>query len=113
IAVGAATVSRLAFVTQPGNATAGSAFGTQPVVNSQDQFGNKSTLGLPSTLNVNLTLTSGSGPLQGMTVMDIGAAGANGVAVFTDLEIDAAGAGKQLTASASGLTSDVSSAFTV
>src|SRR5207247_10956655 len=45
IAITPAAVAQLAFATQPGNATAGSAFGTQPVLKTQDQFGNNSTLG--------------------------------------------------------------------
>src|SRR5262249_52977885 len=57
IDVSPATASALAFATQPGNATAGSIFGTQPVVQSRDQFGNVSTVGLPASLNVALSLT--------------------------------------------------------
>src|SRR5262249_3151506 len=72
IAISPANVTALAFVTQPGNATAGSPFGTQPVVKSQDAFGNNSTAGLPSTLSLTLSLTSGTGPLQGTTTLDIG-----------------------------------------
>src|SRR5262249_1822098 len=40
------TVRRLVFSTQPGSATAGAIFGVQPVVKTQDQFGNNSTNGL-------------------------------------------------------------------
>src|SRR5439155_8639490 len=96
IAVGV-TVSRLVFTTQPGNATAGSALGTQPVVRAQDSFGNYSTFGLPSSLNVTVSLSSGTGPLQGTSTLDIGTAAGNGTATFTNLRIDSAGAGKQLT----------------
>src|SRR5439155_11078654 len=38
--VNAAAASKLAFTTQPGNAAAGSPFGTQPVIKTQDTFGN-------------------------------------------------------------------------
>src|SRR5207249_4054230 len=102
-----------AFTTQPGNATAGSVFGTQPVVRSQDAFGNNSAVGLPASLNVNVSLTSGAGALQGATSLDIGAAAGNGTASFTNLRIDAAGANDQLTASASGLVNAVSGVFTI
>src|SRR5439155_7623209 len=95
------------------NATAGSAFGTQPVVQSQDPFGNFSTVGLSNSLTVTLTLTGGTGPLQGTTNLDIGTNGGNGIAAFSGLEIDIAGTNKQLTASASGLSNGVSSVFTV
>src|SRR5207253_4594738 len=85
----------------------------QPVVKAQDSFGNNSTFGLPSSLNVTVSLSSGTGPLQGTSTLDIGTAAGNGTATFTNLRIDSAGAGKQLTANASGLTGDVSAAFTV
>src|SRR5213078_423596 len=108
IAVSAGPATHLVFTTQPGNATAGSVFGTQPVVCAEDQFGNVSAAGLPANLNLNLSLTGGTGPLKGTTSVDISTAAGNGVAIFTDLRIDSAGTGKQLTASASGLTSAVS-----
>src|SRR5262249_26325967 len=113
IAVSPAAASTLAFATQPGNATAGSIFGTQPVVQSRDQFGNISAVGLPVSFNVTVSLARGTGPLQGTTTMDIGNAAGNGIAAFTDLRIDAAGNNKQLTASASGFTSVASTTFTV
>src|SRR5262249_14369602 len=51
IGVGAANASRLAFTTQPGGSSiAGSTLGIQPVIKSQDQFGNFSTAGLPASL---------------------------------------------------------------
>lgn len=111
----AGTISKLAFTTQPGSATAGSAFGQQPVVKTQDQFGNNSNSGLPNSLDVTVTLSSGTGPLQGTTTLNIGRAGAGGkgTVTYTNLRIDVAGTDKQLTASASGLTSAVSNVFTV
>src|SRR5205823_2975659 len=113
IAVSPASASTLVFATQPTNAAAGSIFGTQPVVMSQDAFGNNSSSGLPSSLPVTLSLTSGTGPLQGATNIDIGTGFGNGTATFSNLRIDAAGTSKQLTASASGLGSGTSSTFTV
>jgi hypothetical protein len=109
----AGTVSALAFTSQPGAATAGAAFGTQPILVTQDQFGNVSTSGLGANLDVTVTLSAGSGPLQGTTTQDIGTAAGNGTVTFGDLQIDAAGNDKQLTAAASGLTSAVSSVFSV
>src|SRR5262249_40739768 len=55
----------------------------------------------------------GTGPLEGTTTQDIGTNAGNGVISFSDLRIDTAGSGKQLTASASGLTSTTSTSFTV
>src|SRR5439155_18485409 len=66
-----------------------------------------------ASLTLNLSLTGGTGPLQGTASVDIGTAAGNGTATFTNLRIDAAGAGQQLTASASGLTSAMSAVFTV
>ncbi|MDB6058837.1 MAG: hypothetical protein JWO95_2681, partial [Verrucomicrobiales bacterium] len=109
----AGTVAQLAFTTQPASATAGAAFGTQPVVVTQDQFGNASTSGLGSSLNVTVTLSAGTGPLQGTATADIGTAAGNGTVTFTDLRIDVAGTDKQITATASGLTSASSSIFAV
>src|SRR6185295_16738732 len=52
ILVNPAAASQLVFKTQPGAATAGLAFGTQPVVGTRDAFGNDSSIGLPSSLIV-------------------------------------------------------------
>src|SRR5882724_2331892 len=112
IVVKPASATRLGFTTQPGAASAGLVFGVQPVVNSQDQFGNNSTVGLSSNRTVTLTLTSGTGPLQGTTSLDIGTNAGNGAAIFTNLRIDATGT-KQLTGSSTNFTNAVSSSFVV
>jgi len=64
-------------------------------------------------MGVTVALSTGTGPLLGTTTLDIGASAGNGVVSFTDLRIDSAGTDKQLTASASGLSSATSSTFTV
>jgi hypothetical protein len=108
----AGAIAKLAFTTQPGLASAGAIFGTQPVVKTQDQYGNDSTAGLAANLTVTVTLSSGTGPLQGTATLDIGTNAGNGTVSFTNLRIDPAG-DKQLTASASGLTAAVSATFNV
>jgi len=113
IAVSAAAATRLGFSVQPGNATAGSVLGIQPAVVTQDDFGNKSSLGLPQNLNVTMNLEAGAGPLQGTVVADIGTSAGNGLINFTDLRLDAAGANQQLKASADALIQAYSGAFTV
>src|SRR5260370_15396440 len=105
--------TRLAFQTQPGAAAPGAPFTTQPGVKRQDQFGNTSTLGLPASQTVTMTLTSGTGPLLGATNLDIGTNAGNGVAAYTNLQITAAGTNDQITASSPGLTNAVSSVFSV
>jgi len=113
IAVSAAAATTLAFAVQPGNATAGSIFGVQPVVVTQDDFGNNSTAGLANSLNVTMSLEAGAGPLQGTLVADIGTGAGNGRINFSNLRLDAAGANQQLKASANGLIAADSSLFAV
>src|SRR6185503_18323994 len=114
ISVSPAAADRLAFAIQPGSTTYGAALSTQPVVKTQDQFGNNSTLGIGASKMVTLAVTTGTGSLQGPTSLDIGTGAGNGTVAFSGLAVSAAGTGKQLTASvASGLTSAVSSSFDV
>src|SRR5213076_3129804 len=86
--VSADAASQLVFTTQPSGATAGSVFGTQPVVTVEDQFGNTVTTGADSTINVTAAIQSGGGSLQGTTTK----AAVAGVATFTNLRIDVSGA---------------------
>jgi len=109
----AGSVSQLTFATQPGNATTGAIFGSQPTIKTQDQFGNNSSNGLPASLNVTLTLTSGTGPLLGTLALNIGTSAGNGTVTYTNLELDVPGTNDQLTASAIGLAGDISAVFAV
>src|SRR5205085_2713254 len=111
--VSAAAADRLVFTTQPGSATAGSAFGSQPVLKSRDPFGNDSTVGLGASKLVTVTLSAGTGTLQGTATLDIGTEIGRATGRETDQRIDSAGSGKVLTASASGLSSVDSNAFSV
>src|SRR6266436_5534956 len=113
IVVGPGQANRLAFITQPGSAASGVPFGVQPVIKSQDQFGNLSTVGLAANQNVTMTLTSGAGPLLGTINQNIGTSAGNGTVTYTDLEIDAVGTNKQLLASSSGFNSATSTVFGV
>src|SRR5439155_704634 len=98
--------NKLALTTQPGGATAGSAFATQPVVTVQDQFGNTVT-GDGSTVTV--ALLSGSGSLQGTLTK----AAVNGVAAFTNLRLDNAADAKILRFTDGSLTTANSGSVTV
>ncbi|MFI5456107.1 MAG: Calx-beta domain-containing protein [Isosphaerales bacterium] len=74
-----AVASQLLIRTQPSStATAGQAFGTQPVVVEEDRYGNIETT--DNSTIVRAALSSGSGPLEGAT-----ATVAGGVATFTGL----------------------------
>lgn len=102
--------STLVFTTSPADSTAGVAFPTQPVVQVQDAFGNPD----PSFNGaITLAITSGTGApgatLGGITTVNA----VNGVASFSGLNTVTAGAGYQLTASASGLTSGDSAGFNI
>lgn len=100
---GAAT--RLCFVSPPTGAVAGVAFTQQPVV----AIGDANCNVVSSTASVNLALTAGSGSLGGTALVNA----VDGVATFTGINIESAGSGKVITASASGLTSAVSTSFEV
>ncbi len=110
ITAGAAT--QLVFTIAPGGATAGANFAQQPQVSVQDAYGNLVTSGADSTVLVTLSLTSGTGPLQGTATR----AAAAGVATFTNLEIDKSNSAAVLTAAAplaGGATTTLSNAFAV
>src|SRR5262249_56464909 len=87
IVVSPAAADRLLFVTQPGSSTYGSALSPQPVLKTQDPFGNDSTVGLGTSKLVTLALGAGSGTLQGSTTLDLGTAAGNGTAAFSGLEV--------------------------
>ena len=114
VTVNATTATKLAFTTQPGNATAGVVFGTQPVVKTQDAFGNNSTVGLANNVQITIALTTGTGPLQGTVTINIGNNGPTpGTITFTNLRIDNAQNTKQLTVTGGGFTPGASNTFTI
>lgn len=79
-----AQATQLVVTTQPGGAVSGAAFATQPVVELLDSAGKRTA----STATVTAAITSGSGVLLGIAAV----AASDGVARFTDLQIDRAGA---------------------
>ncbi|WP_066508234.1 YDG domain-containing protein [Rufibacter sp. DG15C] len=108
---GVGTVTKLGFTTQPATSTYGTAISGVPVIQTQDQYGNPSIIGLASSLNVTLTFSSGNGTLTN-NVVNIGTAGGNGTATFSNLLSSAAGT-KVLSAAATNYTSAVSSSFVI
>src|SRR5439155_3852545 len=114
IVVSPNTASQLAFTTQPGGVSrTGSPLATQPVIKTQDRYGNVSTVGLSASLNTVLALSSGSGSLLGTTSLDVGTAAGNGTATCTNLQCSDPGTNKQVRASAAGLSNALSAAFNV
>lgn len=99
--------SSLDFTTEPSASTeAGVAFSVQPAVSVFDQFGNLVT---SSTLEVTLTLQSGTGVLSG----DVSVNAVSGVATFSGLSINLAGVNKVLSASAVGPSNTTSATFAI
>jgi len=100
ITISGTTITGLAWITQPANAVYGSPFGTPGVVATVDQYGNPSTNGLGSTLQLTIALASGGGSLSGTTNYNIGSAGRNGVVTLSNLSVtNCSGNNYQLTAS--------------
>jgi hypothetical protein len=109
-AVKAGAPAKLAFITQPDGATAGSALSTQPAIAVQDADGKTVT---NSILAIKVTITSGTGTggaaLLGPSTLNA----VNGVVKCNNLIIDKAGTGYTLTASSGNLAPAVSAPFTV
>lgn len=106
----AGTAASLAFSVQPAAAVAGTAIAPAVVVAARDSVGNTAT---GFTGNVTLAITGGTGKagatLRGTTTV----AAVGGLATFSSVNVDSVGTGYTLTASATGPTSAVSSAFAV
>src|SRR5439155_816612 len=105
----AGAVNTVAFVQQPTDTVAGVAISFPPgvTVQLQNQFNNNvSTAGV----SIGMALTTGTGTLGGTTTQTTDA---NGLATFSDLNINLSGSNKVLTASSTGLTSAASSTFTI
>ena len=108
--VAPAAATHLAFTVQPTNVTAGNTFTPVVRVNAQDAFGNMVTTFAGV---VTMAITPGTGTsgaiLSGTTAeLPVG-----GVATFPNLNIDKAGTGYTLSATATGLTSAVSATFNI
>src|SRR5437867_2919674 len=90
--------TKLAFTTSPSSSTAGTAFGTQPVVTLQDVNGT-TVLGTAQTVTLAIQNNAGGGTLSGTTAVAVNPA--TGQATFSGLSIDKAGTGYTLTATGS------------
>ncbi len=112
--VSAASPSKLAFTTSPGNSIAGSAFPPQPVVTLQDPNGNTVT-GFAQNVTAAIQNNAGGGTLSGTTTVAVNTS--TGQAVFSGLSIDKTGAGYTLTATGNTVSvtpgAILSTAFTI
>jgi len=106
--------SKLAFTTQPGGGTGGSAFATQPVVTLEDAGGNPVT-GFAQNVTLAIQTNPGGGTLGGTTMVAVNIG--TGQAAFAGLSIDKIGNGYTLTATGSTVNTSpgvvVSTAFNV
>ena len=99
VTVNPGAASGLAFATQPSNTAANAPITPAVIVEIRDQYGNR----VNSSANVVMDL--GANPASGTL--------AGGVATFSSLAINNAGAGYTLVARSSGVTDATSSAFTI
>jgi hypothetical protein len=103
--------TQLSVFTQPGGATAGNMFATQPRVEIQDAAGLRVTSDNSTVVTVEISLGTGT---TGAVLGGSATAMANaGLVTFSALSIDLAGNGYTLTFTAAPLTPDVSNAFNV
>jgi trimeric autotransporter adhesin len=109
VTVGPAAASKLAFAQQPGGATGGSVFTTQPKVAVQDPYANTVT-----TDTSNVTLAIGTNPGAGTLSCTANPVAASaGVASFAGCKIDKIGTGYTLKATDGVLTLATSATFNV
>ena len=113
VAVIPGAAAKLSFTAQPTAATSSQAFAIQPIVAVQDLGGNTVTSGANS--NATVTLAIGTNPAGGTLTCTSGLTrtAVAGVATFSGCQINNAGFGYTLTATATGLTGGTSTAFTV
>jgi hypothetical protein len=91
IVVSVGNVAQVIWVTQPGLATNGLAFGQNPVIKTADAGGNVTVNGLPPVKMIQVALYSGSGLLSGPLTTNIGTAGGNGIVTLPNLQITSGG----------------------
>jgi uncharacterized protein YjdB len=99
------TPTQLAIVTQPAGAISGRTLATQPVVEIRDAAGNRVT---GATDAVTVSVATGTGTVAGTTTVNA----VNGVATFTNVRINGAGA-HTLQFAAAGLTAATSGTLSV
>jgi hypothetical protein len=113
VTITAAAANKLAFTTSPSSSTAGAAFGSQPTIAVQDQYGNLVT---NSTAPVTIAVTSGTGTAGATLACATPGTtrnAANGIAGFTGCSMTTAGTNYTLTANSTGLTNGISAQFSI
>src|SRR5205809_8135856 len=108
ISLSVGPAAKLVFAVPPSNAVAGAAIAPAVQVAVQDAQGNTVT-----TATTSITVAIGTNPASGTLTGTTTVAAVNGVATFSTLSLNTAGSGYTLSASATGLTGTVSTAFNV
>lgn len=108
IALTAGAAAKLAFTVQPSSTTAGASITPAVRVTIQDALGQT----VPGATNA-VTLSIGANPAGGTLSGTLTVNAVNGVATFSTLSINNAGAGYTLSATAGGLTGAASNSFII
>lgn len=108
LTVAARPASRLGFIVQPSNASAGMAIAPAIRVALQDAVGN-----IVTNATGTITLSFASNPVGGTLSGALSVQAMQGVAIFTDVRVNLAGQGYTLRATAQGFGEAVSSTFNV
>ena len=104
----AGSAMKLAFTVQPTNVAAGSSISPAVTVSVEDSQGNV----VPAAVNL-ITMAIGTNPSSGTLGGTLSVAAVNGVAIFSNLNINNAGLGYTLAASTPSLTSATSATLSV
>jgi alpha-tubulin suppressor-like RCC1 family protein len=105
-----APASRLRWLVQPSNTTAGVTINPAPQLAVEDSLGNRVTT---ATTSITVAITSGTGTAGANLRGTKTASAVAGVVTFSGLSIDSVGTNYTLTGTATGLTSGTSAAFTI
>jgi hypothetical protein len=108
VTVNPAAADHLLFLQQPTNTAAGQTM-SPVIVEVVDAFGNVVTSDNSDTVTLSIGTNPGCGTLSGTLTLTV----VSGVATFSDLSIDLAGAGYTLHATTAGLTDADSAAFRI
>ncbi|HJQ64957.1 MAG TPA: hypothetical protein VJ816_01200, partial [Gemmatimonadales bacterium] len=108
--IGAGTADHLVFTVSPSNAVAGVAIAPSVKVTALDALGNVDQTYIGS---VTVAITAGTGTAGAILSGTATQAAVGGVATFAGLNVDKAGAGYTLSATATGLTGTTSGTFTI
>ncbi|PYO97626.1 MAG: hemagglutinin, partial [Gemmatimonadetes bacterium] len=103
-----ASAAQLVFTVQPVATTAGTAITPAVQVTARDAFGNTAT-GFTGTVTVAIGTNPAGGALSGTLTV----AATAGIATFSNLSIDKSGTGYTLTAAATGVSGQASTAFNI